>query len=81
MVGIHHLAWVDNLDAGAIVVVQRHEDWMVATANSSIYASRTDPDSYITCYERPEGTFHGWNGSTEVEYEHASQRSCRSFSK
>ena len=46
MVRIHHLAWVDNLDAGAIVLVQRHEDWVVATADSSKYPpadSRTDP--------------------------------------
>ena len=37
MVRIHHLAWVDNLDAGAIVLVQRHEDWVVAAADSSKY--------------------------------------------
>ena len=46
MVRIHHLAWVDNLDAGAIVLVQRHEDWVVARADSSKYPpadSRTDP--------------------------------------
>ena len=46
MVRIHHLAWVDNLDAGAIVLVQRHEDWVVATADSSKYPpadSRMDP--------------------------------------
>ena len=45
MVRIHHLARVDNLDAGAIVLVQRHEDWVVATADSSKYPpadSRTD---------------------------------------
>lgn len=26
VVGIHHLAWVNNLDAGAVVLIQRHED-------------------------------------------------------
>ena len=60
MVRIHHLAWVNNLDAGAIVLVQRHEDWVVATADSSKYPpadSRTDPSktnlgSYIMDLER-----------------------------
>lgn len=51
VVGIHHLAWEDNLDARAIVLVQRHEDWAVATANSSIDPSMTNLDSYITGYE------------------------------
>ena len=56
MVGIHHLAWVDNLDAGAVVLIQRHEDWIVATANSSMYPSRTLLDSSVVDYECPEGS-------------------------
>ena len=54
MVGIHHLAWVNDLDAGAIVLVQRHEGWIVATANCSMCSSRTTVDSYMTDYERPQ---------------------------
>ena len=54
MVGIHHLTWVDKLDAGAIVLVQRHEDWVVATADSSKYPpadSWTDPSrTNLGCY-------------------------------
>ena len=61
MVGIHHLAWVDNLDAGAVVLVQRHEDRMAARVNSSMDPSRTELDSYITV-ERLEPS--GWLGST-----------------
>ena len=30
VMGIHHLAGVDHLDAGAVVLVQRHEDKMAA---------------------------------------------------
>ena len=64
MVRIHHLAWVDNLDAGAIVLVQRHEDWVVATADSSKYPpadSRTDPSRtnlgyYMMDLERLKGS-------------------------
>ena len=48
MVGIHHLAWVDNLDAGAVVLVQRHEDRLAARVNSSMNPSSNDLDSYIT---------------------------------
>ena len=49
--GIHHLAWEDNLDARAIVLVQRHEDWTVATADSSMDPLMTNLDAYITGYE------------------------------
>ena len=92
MVRIHHLAWVDNLDAGAIVLVQRHEDWTVAAADRSKYPpadSRTDPSridigSYIMDLERlnvspgvdSRAKETGWT----VESDHSSQRSCRSFS-
>ncbi len=48
MVGIHHLTWIDNLDTGAVVLVQRHEDKVAATVSSSMNPSITVLDSYIT---------------------------------
>lgn len=92
MVRIHHLAWVDNLDAGAIVLVQRHEDWGVATADSSKYPpadSRTDPSRtnlgrYMMDLQRlnvsPGVESRVKETVWTVESDHSSQRSCRSFS-
>lgn len=56
VMGIHYLAWINDLNAGTIELVQRHEDWMVATVNSSMYPLKRDPDAYIRDYERPEGS-------------------------
>ena len=92
MVRIHHLAWVDNLDAGAIVLVQRHEDWVVAAADSSKYPpanSRTDPSRtnlgyYMMDLERlnvsPDVDSRAKEAVWTVESDHSGQRSCRSFS-
>ena len=52
--GIHYLAWVDDLDAGIIVLIQRHEEWIAATVNSSMYPSKRNLDSYTRGYECPE---------------------------
>ena len=54
MVGIHYLAWVDDLDAGTIVLIQRHEEWITAIVNSSMYPSIRNPDSYTRGNECPE---------------------------
>ena len=54
MVGIHYLAWVDDLDAGTIVLIQRHEEWMAAIVDSSMYPSKRNRDSYTRGYECPE---------------------------
>lgn len=43
MMGIHYLAWINDLDAGTVELIQRHEDWMVATVNSSMYPLREIP--------------------------------------
>ena len=50
--GIHYLAWVDNLDARTEVLIQRHEDWVAAGVNSSMYSSERRFEFYITGYNK-----------------------------
>ena len=56
MMGIHYLAWIDDLDAGTVELIQRHEDWIVVTVNSSIYPLTRNLDAYIRDHECPEGS-------------------------
>lgn len=56
MMGIHYLAWVNDLDPGTVELIQRHEDWIGARVKSSMYPLKRYSDAYIRDYEGPEGS-------------------------
>ena len=77
--GIHHLAWVDNLDTGAIVLVQRHEDSIVAAGDGTMNPSRTNGGSYTEGNECPMKVSPSFDPGVKwavrtVEYEDAISR-------